>query len=437
MNIYSGKYLYISMIAVLFATVLVAAPQPAFSQLRATQYGQMKPAPKRLFDEWAVAKNMGEGRTITPRERFDLLSVSQRATFAAATNALLYTRLTDPKGRPIGSAIDLVSAIEVIAGQEPGKGSDEQFRLYVKLKPGAREKLELSREFQHGKDNTIFHKGFPINYRQSGPPPTMQYSIATDEVNADIDVDYRSSGFPAALFNGHLSASNSDVRASGNYPTHLRRWPGLVDWWETDFPDLVAEFNRMKQSAPPQQMLPAKGNELTPDVEAVTATADEFFKAWLVDRNPAAAMTYLRQRLTFCSDMKESPEKQLLETRKKALFLETLKAANKELKKAKTVESSIRAIAPVDPWIKAVDHFHKSAYTLAVITDGDYNHFVCTAADSEQTAKNSDGRARQYGKHYVTKFQFILENGKGGILRLLWGKENGLWKIVAFDAVTA
>lgn len=423
--------------ATLALTVVSVLSQSGFAQQRATQYGQMKPGPKRLFDSWAVARNMGEGRTITPRERFESLSVSQRSTFAAATNALLYTRLTDPKGRPIGSAIDLVSAIEVIAGQEPGKGSDEQFRLYVKLKPGAREKLELSREFQHGKNNTIFHKGYPINYRQSGPPPTMQYSIAIDEVRADIDVDYRSSGFPAALFNGHLSASNSDVRAAGNYQTHLRRWPGLVDWWETDFPDLVAEFNRMEQAHLQQQNLPAKRNENAPGVEAVAATADEFFKTWLVDRNTAAAMSYLRQSLTFCSDMKESPEKRLLETRKKALFLETLKAANKELKNAKTVESSIRAIAPVDPWIRAVDHVQRSAYTLAMITDGDYNHFVCTAADSELTAKDTDGRARQYGKHYVTKFQFILANGKGGILRLLWANDNGQWKIAAYDAVTA
>ncbi|MBP6003877.1 MAG: hypothetical protein KA746_10630 [Pyrinomonadaceae bacterium] len=417
--------------------VLFSMPTQMIGQQRATQYGQMKPEPKRLFDNWAIAQNMGEGRTITPRERFEAMPVSRRSTFAAATNALLYTKLTDSAGRPIGFAIDLVAEVEEISGQEPGKGSDEQFRLYVKLKPGAREKLELSREFQHGKNNTVFHKGYPINYRQAGAPPTMQYSIATDEVRADIDVDYRSSGFPAALFNGHLSASNSDVRAQGNYPTHLRRWPGLVDWWETDFPDLVAEFSKMGQTSVPRELLPAKGDANAPEAASVTATADLFFKTWFLDKNTTGAMTFLRERLTFCSDMKESPEKRLLETRKKALFLETLKAANKELKKVRSLENAIRAVAPVDPWIKAVDHFQKTTYTLAVITDGDYDHFVCSSRDSEINAKNTDNRARLYGKHYVTKFQFILENGKGGILRLLWANENGQWKIEAFDAVTA
>ena len=37
-------------------------------------------------------------------------------------------------------------------------------------------------------------------------------------------MDYRTSGFPSALFNGHLTAQNSDVRAGNNYQGHLQRW---------------------------------------------------------------------------------------------------------------------------------------------------------------------------------------------------------------------
>ncbi len=416
---------------------LWAIPGSVKGQQRSTQYVQMKERSRLLFDKWSNAKNMGEGRTITPRERFEAMPVSRRSTFAAATNALLYTRLTDPKGRPLGFAIDLVDSLEEIAGQEIGKGSDEQFRLYVKLKPGAIETLELSKEFQHGKDNTIFHKGFPINYRQAGSPPTMQYSIATDGDRADIDVDYRSSAFPSALFNGHLSASNSDVRAAGNYPTHLRRWPGLIDWWDTEFPDLIKEFVNNAFAQRSVTYLPATGSSNAPEAAEVSATADAFFKAWLLDRDVSKALSFLQQKLRFCSDLKESPEKQMLEARRKILFLDTLKAANKELKKPKKLEDAIRAIAPVDPFIKPVEHYQKNAFMLATITDGDYDHFVCSSKKSEISSKDSDIRARTYGKYYVTKFQFILENGKGGILRLMWGKENGLWKIEAFDAVTA
>jgi hypothetical protein len=52
---------------------------------------------------------------------------------------------------------------------------------------------------------------------------------------ADIDVDYRSSSFPKAMFNGHLTASNSDVRAGGNLQLHDQRWEGLNGWWREVF----------------------------------------------------------------------------------------------------------------------------------------------------------------------------------------------------------
>ncbi len=48
----------------------------------------------------------------------------------------------------------------------------------------------------------------------------MQFSLAEDGQHADIDVDYRSSRSPQSLFNGHLTASNSDVRAGENPTLH-------------------------------------------------------------------------------------------------------------------------------------------------------------------------------------------------------------------------
>ena len=99
----------------------------------------------------------------------------------------------------------------------------------MQLKTSAIDTLTRSREFERGVDNTVFHHGYPINYRQQGGTPSIQISIALDHVRADVDVDYRSSGFPLALFNGHLSASNSDVRAGDNYDRHTNRWTGLSE----------------------------------------------------------------------------------------------------------------------------------------------------------------------------------------------------------------
>ena len=77
------------------------------------------------------------------------------------------------------------------------------------------ELLDQSKEFSRSADNTVYHNGLPICFRSTGGTPSIQVSLTRDGSRADIDVDYRSSKFPTALVNGHLTASNSDIRASG------------------------------------------------------------------------------------------------------------------------------------------------------------------------------------------------------------------------------
>jgi hypothetical protein len=84
-------------------------------------------------------------------------------------------------------------------------------------------------------DNTVYHKGYPINYRGQQGTPSIQISIAMDGRLADVDVDYRASFFPVSLFNGHLSAANSDVRAGDNAERHAGRWTGYQNWWRSFF----------------------------------------------------------------------------------------------------------------------------------------------------------------------------------------------------------
>ena len=80
-------------------------------------------------------------------------------------------------------------------------------------------------------DNTVYHKGYPICYRSKPSVPSIQVSSTRDKTRADVDVDYKSSGFPKGLVNGHLSSSNSDVRAGRNDEIHNSQWSGLNNWW--------------------------------------------------------------------------------------------------------------------------------------------------------------------------------------------------------------
>ena len=176
------------------------------------------------------------GQTLEVGPFYDeMLSLSSKTTFDAVTQALMTSPLTDASGERFGDALGLIERVDAVRGQVPGASGDRQFRMYVRLTPTARAQLERSREFKRGADNSVFHKGYPLNYREQGGAPSIQFSMALDGRQADIDVDYRSSSFPAALFNGHLSSANSDVRAGDNADRHAARWSGFQKWWGSFF----------------------------------------------------------------------------------------------------------------------------------------------------------------------------------------------------------
>jgi len=178
-------------------------------------YEELSPAQRKLIDEWYAEYNQMTHDNSQPTD-YNQFSMSTRTTFEAVTHALISTPLTDKSGKSLGSALDLVQSIEAINGKVPHARGDLQFRVYVVLKPDALEKLRAAGEFFRDRDNTVYHHGYPLNYRQDGGAPSIQVSISKDARHADIDVDYRSAKFPAALLHGHLTAANSDVRAGGN-----------------------------------------------------------------------------------------------------------------------------------------------------------------------------------------------------------------------------
>ena len=106
---------------------------------------------RRLYRQY----NKKTGFELTPEDYFDSLSVSERTTFDAVTHALMKTQLTDESGASLGGALDLVDGIVRISGHQYGRQGDEQFRVYVRLREGARETLERSREFSRGRENTV------------------------------------------------------------------------------------------------------------------------------------------------------------------------------------------------------------------------------------------------------------------------------------------
>ena len=262
-------------------------------------YETLQEVQQQLLDEWARRFGEATGREQSAQQIYDSVPESVATTFEAVTHALMHTPLEAEDGASLGRAIDLIEYLEWVLGERDGSRGDEQYRIYVELKPGAVGLLERDKGFKKG-HNGVFHNGFPLSFRHRNTP-SIQFSIAEDGRRADIDVDYRSSNPFVALFNGHLSAHNSDVRPKGNYRAHVRRWEGLLAWWRGLFglETLSHESNQGNVDHSLLSELPApdeaRGN--------LDQAVEHFLRNWLVEKDIVVATGYFDDRTHPCVHM--------------------------------------------------------------------------------------------------------------------------------------
>ena len=74
------------------------------------RYAELDPERQKLFAGYTQTLNARSGQSLPPDERFRALSPSEQTTFDAVTHALMRSSLTDQERRPLGRALDLVTA---------------------------------------------------------------------------------------------------------------------------------------------------------------------------------------------------------------------------------------------------------------------------------------------------------------------------------------
>jgi hypothetical protein len=91
-------------------------------------YATLRPEQKQLIDDYVRRYNQTMGSKLVAQQVYEGGRLSMRTTFDAVTHALLSTKLTDPQGKSLGRAIDLVEAVDDVMGEEAGVGGDRQYR---------------------------------------------------------------------------------------------------------------------------------------------------------------------------------------------------------------------------------------------------------------------------------------------------------------------
>ena len=406
---------------------IVAMPPAPRADRRA--YADLALRQQELFQTYVDNYNATRGSQYTAEERFERLTASEQTTFYGITHALLQTSLTDASGTSLGLAIDRIEGVNRIAGQYDGMGGDQQFRIYVALKPGTRQLLDKSREFFVDHENTVYHIGFPHSYRQAGKEPNMQMSLSEDGLRADIDVDYRSSRTPQSLFNGHLTAANSDVRAGDNPKLHNARWSGLIMWWQdrlgklqVSLPKAVDLADTDRAIGPATPLPPDRPSGAAP--EKIEDAAQEFLTDWLVRRQYDQALEFLSPQAYACLNLSDDARSQVLDgtgVRREARRL--MEYASARLGRRPDLTSAIVAFTPRDPDRAVIDHAFKKEFLLGPVPAQEAKQYLCNQSAPPATATSPD--------YHAVVFTFRIDGG--GTLGLLWNREGGRWKIVSYQ----
>jgi hypothetical protein len=393
-------------------------------------YEDLAPRQRQFFSTYVESYNAARSSSrYTTEEVFERLTVSEQTTFYGVTHALLHSRLTDSQGHAMGLAIDRVATVERIAGQYPGKGGDEQFRLYVTLEPGTRDVLDKSREFFRDHENTVYHIGYPHSYRQTGKEPTLQFSMSNDGLRADIDVDYRSSRSPQALFNGHLTSSNSDVRAGDNPTYHNGRWQGLVVWWQNTFGKLSMTaprpnvFGLDRPETPPTPLPPDHPADYAPD--RVQDAAVEFLADWLVRRQVDQALAMVSPQAFACVNLQGDTRGEALDAEAaRRELLRLMQYSSEKLGPHSDLTSVIEAFRPRDPNRQIIDHPFRREFLLTPSTPDEARQYLCDPSAAQPVNAEYSG----------VVFTFRAEGG--GTLALLWSREHGRWMVISYQLLS-
>lgn len=389
-------------------------------------YDLLEPAQRRLIDDWVRRFNEIAGRTAPPDVLYNAVRLSSRTTFDAVTHALMTTPLTDESGQSLGTALDLVDQLETVHGKIKGAGGDEQFRIYVVLKPDAKELLEKCQEFTRKGDNTIYHKGYPINYRGNSGTPSIQISIARETNRADVDVDYRSSGFPVALFNGHLRSSNSDVRAGNNHDRHVNQWSGLQDWWRGLFGLPLGRRDEDEQPGAVEEVIPS---EPPAGKGSLHDAVYGFLSSWLVEGEVGVAESYMSERAYQCLQLKQ--EEPIDRGMAPFILMKGMADIKQVIGEVASLEEATVGVRIVDPSLRAMENPHHAQFVLYEVADDLATSFECINR-TEAVSRTTTSRPRRFGNYFGSIF-YIQGPVKGATLALLWEKENGTWKIVSYE----
>jgi hypothetical protein len=188
-----------------------------------------------------------------------------------------------------------------------------------------------------------------------------------------------------------------------------------------------------EKETPAPAASPASKIVRIPADASLVEAARGFLESWLIQKDYDAAFRYLSPKSYACYDLTRGPDQpastSLDDAGKK--IRDNFEQSGKRIGKAATLGAVLTAPQPVNPGIRVMDHSYSRAFTLASIPNVLAEAADCAARERGVTFPREI--PLEYGKGFAMATRFRMRGGDPPVLRLLWAKENGDWRITAYD----
>ena len=197
----------------------------------------------------------------------------------------------------------------------------------------------------------------------------------------------------------------------------------IVSWQTEPEPD-----ERLAPPAPPEP----KVVRIKADVPLVNAAKD-FVETWLVRKNYDAAFRYLSTASYACYDLLRGPDGPASTSPEDAgkKIRASLERIGQSVGTSRQLDAIIEAAEPRHPAIRVMDQPYSRLFSLTSFPAALADVVECDAR--ARGAVPPDPLPLEYGEAFGMMFRFRTEGGDAPVLRLLWRKEDGTWRVRAYD----
>jgi hypothetical protein len=198
----------------------------------------------------------------------------------------------------------------------------------------------------------------------------------------------------------------------------------IVSWQtepegDTEMPGLAA----------PSVAAPAR---IAADASLVQA-AQQFLESWLVRKDYDTAFSYLAPKAYACYELVRAPDQPVATSLDDAgaKIRSGLERAGSEIGTVRSLDDIVQAAEPFHPAVRIMDHRYARSFSLSSIPNALAEAVDC-AARSRGTSLPVSDPPPEYGTAFEMTVRVRARGGDPPVLRAMWMKEGGAWRITVY-----